>query len=122
MTDVNDELTRCKKWIEDALAYSGGTHTFNDVSDAVMQGTMQLWPGQKSCAVTEIIKYPQTKTIHVFLAGGDKDEIIRMQQSAAAWGRQQGCEHMTLAGRKGWERELKPHGWTHLCTTLKVKI
>ena len=43
-----NEIKRCKKWIEAALEYSGGTHAFEDVADGINKGVMQLWPTPRS--------------------------------------------------------------------------
>jgi len=37
---IMDQLVRCKNWIEAALAYSGGTHSFQDIVDGVISGRM----------------------------------------------------------------------------------
>lgn len=116
---ILDELVRCRRWIEDALEYSGGTHLFDDVAMGVMNGAMQLWPAPRGCAVTEIVIYPRKKVLHVFLAAGEMDQLIEMIESAATWGRQQGCSGMTLAGRHGWKRVLEKHGWQPVMTVLE---
>ena len=118
MTGAN-ELLRCRDWIEDALEYSGGTHTFDDVVRSVMEGRMQLWPGPRGCAVTEIVVYPKKKVLHVFLAGGEMDQIIDMIDSAVEWSRGQGCSSMTLAGRHGWKRVLDQYGFKPVMTVLE---
>lgn len=116
------ELDRCRSWIEAALEYSGGTHDFADIVGGVVEGRMQLWAGDKACAITEIIVYPKKKVLHTFLAGGDKEQIRDMQDSAMAWGKQQGCTAMSIAGRRGWLRELRPDGWKEQFTTLQRAI
>jgi len=108
---VLQELIRCKDWIEDALEYSGGTHIFEDIVEAVLAGRMQLWSGERGCAVTEIISYPRKKVIHVFLAAGEMEQIIDFEESALEFGRINGCQTMTLAGRKGWTKILDKRGW-----------
>jgi hypothetical protein len=105
------EMERCRPWIEDALEYSGGTHTFEDVAAGIASARMQLWPAPRGCAVTELVLYPQKKVLHVFLAGGDMDQLFEMIEDAAEWGRGQGCGSMTLAGRFGWQRAMKHLGW-----------
>lgn len=97
--------------IEAALAYSNGTHDFESVRDAIIAGTMQLWPADKSAAVTEIAQYARKKVLNVFLAGGDLDEIARGIDTVASWGKAQGCDSMTIAGRKGWLKVLDKHGF-----------
>ena len=55
------ELQRCKGWIESALEYGGGTHIYEDIVTAIVEGKMQLWPAENSCLVTEITKYPRKR-------------------------------------------------------------
>lgn len=111
-----------RKYIEDALGYSGGTHTFDDVKQAIIEGRMQLWPGAKSAAVTEIIQYARKKVLHIFLAGGDMDELLDMIDSATAWGRDQGCGGLTMSGRRGWERVLGKHGFRPVMIVMERDI
>lgn len=117
-----NEIQRCLPWIADALAYSGGTHAPTDVIEAILKGTMQLWPGPEACAVTEIVVYPNRKVLHVFLAAGKMEGIVDMQQSAEEWGKLQGCTAMTIAGRKGWARVLKDVGYEEKYVTLAKEL
>jgi len=108
--------------IEAALEYSGGTHVYEDVERAILSGRMQIWPGKKSAAVTEIIEYARKKVLHVFLAGGEMDELIDMIDSATAWGRTQGCTSLTLSGRRGWERVLTRHQFKPVMVVMERAI
>jgi hypothetical protein len=108
--------------IEAALEYSGGTHVYEDVEKAILEGRMQLWPGSKSMAVTEIVEYARKKVLHIFLAAGDMEELIDMIDSAAAWGRTQSCTSLTMSGRKGWERVLGRHGFQPVMTVMERAI
>ena len=106
------ELNRCRQWIEDALEYSGGTHSFDDIAAGVLAKKFQLWPNHNSAVVTEIVVYPNTKNLHFFLAGGNLDELKMMRPYIEQWGKSIGCTRVTLAGRKGWERTfLKDEGY-----------
>lgn len=120
--NIEDELNRCKPWIKAALEYSGGTHLFEDIVDSVKLGYMQLWAAPRGCAVTEIITFPRKKVLHVFLAGGELDQVLDMVDSAKHWGKMQGCSSMTLAGRKGWVKALAPWGFTEKFTTVGAEI
>ena len=112
MIDAFHELNRCRRWIEDALEYSGGTHTFDDIADGIEAGNFQLWSGDHSAIVTEIVVYPRLKDLHFFLAGGNLDELEKMCPIIEDWGRSQGCTKVSLAGRKGWKRTfLKNEGY-----------
>ena len=113
------ELIRSRKWIEDALGYSGGTHTFEDVVAGIVSGRMQFWPAERGCAVTEIVVYPRKRVLHVFLAGGEMDQILDMIGDATEWSKGQGCTSMTIAGRHGWQRVLAKHGYRAVMTVLE---
>jgi hypothetical protein len=119
---IEDELERCRPYIEAALEYAGGTHEFSDIVDSVKAGQMQFWPGRSSAAITEIVVYPRSKALHVFLAGGEMAELITMIDSAVIWGRAQGCNAMTMAGRKGWEKVLARQGWNPVMSVMEREI
>jgi hypothetical protein len=119
---IMDQLVRCKNWIEAALAYSGGTHSFQDIVDGVLSGAMQLWAGKSGCAVTEISVYPRKKVFHVFLAAGDMEQIIDFQDSAIQFAKINGCDSMTIAGRSGWKRVLDKHDWHEQFVVLEREI
>lgn len=121
-TTIYDELLRCREWIEAALEYSGGTHDFVHVCEGIISGHMQLWPNENGCAVTEIIVYPKKKVLHVFLAGGKMSDILDMLPSAREFARREGCSGMSIAGRRGWERVLKKHGFDFMHKTLGAEI
>jgi hypothetical protein len=115
-------VEKCKEWIEAALEYSGGTHTIEDVEDAIRSGRMQLWPAERACAVTEIVVYPRKTVLHVFLGGGDMDQLFDMIDDAAAWGKRQGCTSMSLSGRMGWQRAMKPLGWEPKMVVMEKEL
>lgn len=100
-----------EKWIRDALEYSGGTHSFEDVLEAIKDSRMQLWAGPRGCLVTEVLVYPQKKVLHIFLAGGELDQLTDMHDDVIAWAKKQGCQALSLSGRHGWKKALKPFGW-----------
>lgn len=109
------EIDQARPYIEGALAYAKGSHTFADVKAEVAAGRMQFWPGVRSAIVTEIIDYPQHRVLHFFLAGGDIVELEAMYPEVEAWGRTKGCTLARLFGRKGWERTAltQKQGWAH---------
>jgi hypothetical protein len=111
-----------RKHIEAALKYSGGTHNFDDVRAAILESRMQLWPTANSCAVTEIVEYARKKVLHVFLAGGDMDEVVGGIEIVADWGRAQGCQSMTMSGRRGWERVLGKSGFRPVMIVMEKDL
>ena len=115
-------IAKLKRWLDPALDVGGNTHTFADIITAVMAGEMQLWQGPKGAAVTLILSHPQKRLIHFFLAGGEMEQVLDFQDSVAAWGKAHGCTEMTLAGRVGWSRVLKPFGWERQGEFIGVSI
>lgn len=116
-------LEEARPHIEAALAYAGGTHTFEDVAAMIETGRLQFWPGVGSVIVTEIIEYPQRRTLHFFLAGGNLDELRAMLDPILEWGRALGCTAATLTGRKGWARSfLASEGWNHELVCMSKEL
>ena len=116
------DLDRVRPWLEAALRYSGDTHEWEDVVQGLIDGRMQLWAGDKSAAVTEILVYPRKKVLHVFLAGGTMSQLIDMIDDVAQWGKTQGCTGMTLSGRNGWKRILSKLGWDAKMVVMEKEI
>lgn len=85
----------------------------------ITESRMQFWPAPRGCAVTEIVVYPKKRVLHVFLAGGEMDQILDMIDSAVEWSKAQGCTSMTIAGRHGWRRVLAEHGYRPVMTVLE---
>lgn len=81
---------------------------------------MQFWPGENCACVTEIIEFPQLKALNFFLVGGDMDELLtKMHHAVIEWARANGCKRVALVlGRKGWERALKPMGYTKALSVM----
>lgn len=107
MTDIEAEWKRCSPWLEAALEHGFGTHTIDDVWNAVQGGTMQFWPGKDAAIVTEVTNYPRRKICTVFMAGGSLNELLIMQNSIAVWAKFHGCDLLQCCGRKGWDRVFK---------------
>jgi hypothetical protein len=117
-----DELARCRSWIESALERSGGLNTWDEVRDGVRSGKMQLWPSERGCIVTEIVVYPSTKALHIFLAGGKLDEILQMTKSVKEWAQKQGCSFASFDGRFGWQKPLEKIGWKPRSVTMHLEF
>ncbi|QDP58291.1 MAG: hypothetical protein Unbinned8622contig1005_32 [Prokaryotic dsDNA virus sp.] len=122
MEELDAELERCRPWIEAALDRGGNTHLFEDVVSAVKAGTMQFWPADDACAVTEIVVYPRKKVLHIFLAGGNIETIVSMDESAVYFAKLNDCNAVTVAGRKGWQKVLEGRGYTPVLTSLGKDI
>lgn len=108
-------------WVEAALEHAGSTHALADVEAMVRNHEARFWLGTNAALVTTIDDHPRLKALHLWLGGGDMDELVNhLRPLAEAWGREQGCIRVTELGRPGWERALARHGY-RLTSTLLVK-
>lgn len=117
------DLEHFRSYIKAALEHSHGSHTFEDVVDAVAAGQLQFWPGKESVILTELIAYPQYKQLHFFVAGGNLAELMAMVPLVEEWGKSQGCTRASLVGRKGWERTfLSRTGWGQALIVMEKQL
>jgi len=112
-----------RKMLVEALNHSGGSHTFQNIVDAVQNEVMQFWPMEKSCLGTEVINYPNLKTLHIFLAGGDLEEIKSIDSTLEFLCQEIGADYISLSGRRGWIKALADIGYelSHVTLAKKVK-
>lgn len=68
-----------------------------------------LWTGEASAMVMQLLTPPPT--LHIWLAGGDLDDLLSLRGGMEAWARSQGCEWVTINGRRGWNRVLASFGY-----------
>ena len=90
------------------------TYNIEDISYGLANDRMQLfisWNNNKveSAVVTEIARYPNSKVLRYFLAGGTNLDnwLEQIQIVIEKFAKKQNCTHLEVAGRKGWVRKLK---------------
>ncbi len=126
-TTFNQEIYRCKSWIEmslDRSQFEGiETHNFGDVRKMLLDNEAQLWSTEKGCVVTFISHFPQSSLLTVWLCGGDFEQIMTEREDAInKFGKDQGCSIIYILGRKGWKRKLKARGYVEHATVVSRKI
>lgn len=112
-------------FVQRALAYQSD-HDENSVYRNLVIGDMQLWlvhePGAvKAAVVTRFLQYPLRKVCLIFGLGGDDMEqwIDLLPAVLEPWAKAQGCTHIELRGRAGWERML---GWHREAIVLRKEL
>lgn len=103
---LSEEFERCRPYIEAALEREFGTHTIEDVRDMVLRGMAHLWVTPGSATVTRIVDAPRNRMLCIWLAGGDLDELLRIEPQISAWAEGQCCDLVYISGRRGWLRAL----------------
>ena len=97
-----------------------------DLYEAVQAGTLVAWviwtESLIAMAFIEVVQYPKGKVCRFAgLAGDDMDEWLdTLVDSVESWARQQGCTHMEIAGRKGWERKMPGYKLRHVILKRKL--
>lgn len=111
--DFVSEWERCKPWITAALGYQDDDehHTPDTVMGEVLAGRAQFFPAEKSAVVTRVHDEPEGRFLRIWLAGGDKDELLSLLHAADWWAREFGCRWIEVEGRVGWVRVLSDHGY-----------
>lgn len=119
-TDIwlSAEWERCSGFMQDALKYAQNSHTLDDVLRLVLVGDAQFWPADKAALVTEIIDYPQRRTLRFWLAGGDLETLLGLEKEAMEWSKHWNCVASEIVGRRGWMRALDGY---EIAATVGVK-
>lgn len=116
--DAVADFARCRPFLEAAIELTG-THHLSDVVHGIADGVFHFWPGEKCAAVTQVYTYPRVKYLHIFIAGGDLEELLAMVPLFKSWAKHLGCTELTVAGRPGWEKVL---GWTRRAVVLSTQV
>lgn len=122
LKQLAESLLERRLYIENALAYAEGTHTFDDIVHMVVTGRLMWWPLSRGFMVTEVVEYPRAKHLNVFLAGGDLDEIRDTQEQLVLVAKLAGCTALSLSGRRGWVKALTQLGWQESHTAVVFNI
>jgi hypothetical protein len=117
------EWARCRPWLEAALEHDGGHYGIEDVWREVAAGSATFWPGRRAAVITQFWNFPRARTCNHWLAGGDMAELLgEMQPAIDDWARANGCTEMTIAGRPGWVRAMKPFGFEPIFTVIRKRL
>jgi hypothetical protein len=111
--DVDVWWPYVEEYLISALNYGLGEYTIEDIKKSCIMKDMQLWVNLSNkvegAFVTKINTYPQKNILVVLLLGGNnfsdwKDEADTL---LSAFGKENNCEYVQLAGRKGWSKVLQ---------------
>lgn len=117
-TSLSAEWAHCHPFIEAALKHAHNSHKMSDVFKAIVEGDAQFWAAKDAGLVTEIISYPQRRTLRFWLAGGNLETLQELEESAIEWSKAWGCVACEIIGRRGWVRALDGY---HEAATVGVK-
>lgn len=101
----------CRQWLLPAAARSPDGMEEGDLINELILGRAQIWPGERSAMVTQLVDQDGERLLHVLLGGGDLKELLLMHFGVASWGRAMGAGWATINGREGWARVLRAFGF-----------
>lgn len=101
------EWDRCAPYVQAALDHAGNLFDVDDVLRLIEDGKAQFWPGKQCAVITEIKQYPKKRLLHVWLGGGDLDELTVMANYVREYAKHVGCDAITIQGRPGWQKVFK---------------
>lgn len=107
---IEEELARCKDWIVPAIDREKEVD-WGWVEKGVLNGDLQLWPGDKSAVVTRVSIKECGDDVQFLFAGGELSEIADgIVPAVEIWAKSQSIKTASLIARPGWSKKL--HGYT----------
>lgn len=106
-----------EEYMEGAAKYTHGRFTALDILDGIKTRPQQLWIAYDDkvygAVITEVIEYPQMKSLIMHFTGGIelpkwKNEMLALLRRFA---KDQGCATIESFGRTGWKRIFKNDGF-----------
>ncbi|MDJ0827914.1 MAG: hypothetical protein QNJ16_20705 [Rhodobacter sp.] len=120
--DLLEGLLEWRPQIEKALKNADWSHTFDDLTNMVIHGQLEFHEFDDCFCFTQQTVFPQFKTYHFMVAGGNMDSIIEKTEIFKNKARALGCRYLSFSGRKGFEPVLRKEGWTHRFTTMWLEV
>ena len=121
--EVLADYFECRTILLEALAKGDGRINEALLVAGLVRGNYQLWRTDSAAGVTQIDTNHNSKTLFIFLAAGDLQEIEHVAGPVVEdWARCQGCTSIVLSGRRGWERELRTLGYSYSTTNLIKRL
>lgn len=111
MTDYGNQEFMVRK-AEKALKRYGGTHTLQDVVDAISVGRMQSFVHGVSWAVTQVLDFPRKRVLELFLVVGRMEDMPNLRDQIEAYAKHIEADLIRANGREGWRGFSKESGWS----------
>lgn len=123
--NVSAQWEKLAPWILIAVGADATHEDATWLKDRAHAGLLHIWVGEtlkeeiEMVLVTEPIHFAGKSTLVLrWVAGSRAFDFLQDLATLEMWAKHHGFEHMHVCGRKGWERELAPYGFTHEFTTL----
>ena len=120
-------------FLERAAEESSGRYSVSSIRQEIDNGRQQLWilfEGEDkmiAALTTMVVSYPLKRVLSVaFCGSNDESNWYRNREiiidSFRRWAVDRGCNGVEVVGRAGWERVLRPLGFSKTFTTLEARV
>lgn len=99
-------------------------YTLDQYKKKIESGEWQLHSFPKGFLITQVIQYAEERVCVVQLLGGEQFDAWKSQanESLKQFGREQGCKALEAVCRLGLAPKLKPLGWRHYRTVMRMDL
>lgn len=105
--NLYESWAKAKPFLEPAIEALHGTHTIDDVCLMVGSGALRIVNGEKSALLIEENHHPHHKDLHVFLGGGDLEELLKLEAKLSEGAKASGFRGISgMSARDGWLKAL----------------
>jgi hypothetical protein len=117
---LHAQWERFKPQFAEAMAET--PYAIDELERSIGQGRTLFFPGKNAAITAERAVYGNETFLQCTWCVGDSDEILALAPGVEAMGRLLGCTSMLVEGRRGWEKVLKPLGYSFWSVTLKKAL
>jgi hypothetical protein len=99
-------------------------YTWDEYRKKIESGEWQLHQFPKGFVITEGVKFAEETVLTVHLAGGEQLDAWKTEanETLKQFGREQGCQALEAVCRIGLAAKLKPLGWRHYRTVMRLEL
>jgi len=114
---------RVESIIQPAIDLNNGLYHSEDILRELVSGQYHLFTSEHSAIVATINPYPRGTVLHLFLAGGNLEELEELYKETEEFARYQNCKSITLMGRLGWSRSfLRQYDMKPTCLQMSKEL
>lgn len=103
-----------------ALADLDQGFTTDDVLEMILDKDVHLIVGEKSAMCVEGLQTPGMRILHIWLAGGDLDELREGEKKFSGEWKKVGFNRISITGRSGWKRVLSGYKQTAILLSKEL--
>lgn len=114
---------RVESILQPAIDLNNGLYHSEDILRELVSGQYHLFTSEHSALVTTVIAYPRGDVLHLFLAGGNLEELEQLYLESEKYAKYMNCKSITLSGRLGWQKTfLKQYKMKVSCIHMSKEI